>query len=92
MRMANRWTIGEVVLAVLSVAAFVHSYRFEMFDWEMYVASVIAITAVAVSVIAFIRDRERRVVAAVCGTVGLLVAGHSLTELFMAYAFTGHMP
>lgn len=92
MRAFNGWTNTAIALSTVSVAIFFHAYGFETFNWEMYVASMMAVVALAVSVVAFRRRRENRVIAAICATVALIVVGHSVTELFMAYAFTGHMP
>ena len=80
-----------MLLAATSSVAFIHAYRFELFDWEIYGAFGCAAVATAFSIIGF-RRASNRVISAISGTVGLIVLGHSLTEIVMEYAFTGHLP
>jgi hypothetical protein len=92
MGMPRRWSIVEMGLAVLSVAVFIHAYRGKpAYVWEMYIAVAIGAALVVVSGVGF-KISTNRVISAVCGVVGLIVLGHSLTQIAMAFLFNGQLP
>lgn len=82
----------EIALVVVAIAIFAQAYYAETDSgWEMYAVMVVAGAAVVISSIG-LRKRTGRAISLLSGLVGLIILAHSLTEIVMAYAFTGHLP